>query len=701
MYHRLQVSSALLAAALIAASAVFSGAAARVPSVPPPTDKRPHPQRTLVLDGSPVQNVGNLLLHVPNWGMFGSMPNSTLPFSGAPSAEWPAGSGVEYLFAAGLWVGAIKDGIPAVSTAAYEFEFRPTQDPVDVVYYAAEGDPGGNRLPHPNADDDGDGLIDEEWLDGHDNDGDGLIDEDFAAISDQMLSCWYTDDQPEAVQVYPNHNPLHILVRQRTFQWSDPAFDDFVGFDYTITNTGLSTLDDVYLGVFVDGDVGSRDTPNYWADDATGYLTHPIQCTPWGGKPVEFAYVYDADGDGGQATGWCGLLILDHTTDPTGATAPQHVGFSTYAAFSGSQSWEEGGDPTNDFERYETMSRGTIDRGETNADVRFLVTVGPFTELPPGGTLQFRVALFAGDAAGGAIGDVLNNAAAAKSAYDGLWYDLDADPTTGVDGRETPVYGPATDVVVDSCESPPIVIPFVPEGEVAWVNEDCAFEEYSRVLCGYAPSDTVWYRTGTGGRESQIHWTLPTNVPVPVLVTRFDVRVSGLAAVVSWDVFADEPFEGFRLHRTTADGRTTVLANGASLLPPDSRSYVDEDVNAGETYRYTLIAVRSDGAEVASRSVETTIPALKTTLHQNYPNPFNPSTTISFTLAERGPVNLSVFTTEGKRVVTLVDEILPAGPNDVSWDGRDAAGRIASSGVYVYRLEAGKVVLSRKMIYLK
>jgi hypothetical protein len=331
-------------------------------------------ERILVIDGSPVHDVGSLWLHTGNWGAFGSRPTSGYPYSSAPSAEWPAGSGIEYLWEAGLWVGAIVNGVPAVSTASYEMEFRPTSDPTDVVYYAAEGDPGGNRAPDPNADDDGDGSVDEEWLDGHDNDGDGAVDEDFAAISDQMQSCWYTDDQPEASQIYPDHTPLHITVRQRSYQWADPDFDDFVGFEYTITNTGSDLLEDVYVGLFVDGDAGSRTVPNYYSDDGTGFYYAPVMCTQWGATPISVGYGYDVDGDGGQTPGYCGVALLDHLIDPAGTDAPAHYGFTTYQHFSGAAPYADGGDPTNDFERYEAMSAGTIDRdGTTPRDYRYLV----------------------------------------------------------------------------------------------------------------------------------------------------------------------------------------------------------------------------------------------------------------------------------------------------------------------------------------
>jgi len=118
-----------------------------------------HPSRVLVLDGSPVHNAGDLHLHASNWGVFGSQPGSANPFSSAPSGEWPAGTGIEHVYTGGLWVGAIRNGVPAVSTAAFEAEFRPTADPLDIVYYSSEGTPGGNRLPNPLEDDDSDGLI--------------------------------------------------------------------------------------------------------------------------------------------------------------------------------------------------------------------------------------------------------------------------------------------------------------------------------------------------------------------------------------------------------------------------------------------------------------------------------------------------------------------------------------------------------------
>ncbi|MCE5272952.1 T9SS type A sorting domain-containing protein [bacterium] len=91
-------------------------------------------------------------------------------------------------------------------------------------------------------------------------------------------------------------------------------------------------------------------------------------------------------------------------------------------------------------------------------------------------------------------------------------------------------------------------------------------------------------------------------------------------------------------------------------------------------------------------------------LSQNQPNPFNPSTTISYTIpegAEPLKVNLSVFNMRGQLVNCLVDRDQAAGTYSVNWDGRGSDGRSVASGVYFYRIQAGKYSQVRKMIILK
>ncbi|UCD64099.1 MAG: T9SS type A sorting domain-containing protein [Candidatus Zixiibacteriota bacterium] len=83
-------------------------------------------------------------------------------------------------------------------------------------------------------------------------------------------------------------------------------------------------------------------------------------------------------------------------------------------------------------------------------------------------------------------------------------------------------------------------------------------------------------------------------------------------------------------------------------------------------------------------------------LGQNYPNPFNPATDIQFTLPHATHVKLEVFNIMGQRVSTLVDRQMGAGTHSVTFDG----GQLAS-GTYLYRLQAGDKVETKKMSLVK
>jgi hypothetical protein len=81
-----------------------------------------------------------------------------------------------------------------------------------------------------------------------------------------------------------------------------------------------------------------------------------------------------------------------------------------------------------------------------------------------------------------------------------------------------------------------------------------------------------------------------------------------------------------------------------------------------------------------------------------YPNPFNPAVTIPFTLSRGGRARLSIFDVTGRRIIILVDGILPEGHHAVRWNGRDTRGRPMASGVYYIRLESAGLVSTGKII---
>jgi flagellar hook assembly protein FlgD len=88
-------------------------------------------------------------------------------------------------------------------------------------------------------------------------------------------------------------------------------------------------------------------------------------------------------------------------------------------------------------------------------------------------------------------------------------------------------------------------------------------------------------------------------------------------------------------------------------------------------------------------------------LHQNVPNPFNPTTTISFTLPAKTLVDLTVFDVNGAFVTTVVHGVRDEGLTEAVWKGTNERGNPVASGVYFYRLKAGKTEITKKMVLLR
>jgi len=83
-------------------------------------------------------------------------------------------------------------------------------------------------------------------------------------------------------------------------------------------------------------------------------------------------------------------------------------------------------------------------------------------------------------------------------------------------------------------------------------------------------------------------------------------------------------------------------------------------------------------------------------LSQNYPNPFNPTTTINYNIPHTEKVSLTIYDLLGKKIATLVDGIQQAGNHQVSWNAFSA-----SSGIYIYNIQAGKRIATKRMVLLR
>jgi hypothetical protein len=476
-------------------------------------------------------DVGLLKLMITNIGVIGN-PNFTDGFA----AEWQGG---EYLYAAALWVGAIaNDNLPYVSTGAYEFEFRPSLEPEDTIYRAYEGIANGNRLGFSTSpDDDNDGQIDEDFHNGKDDDNDGRIDEDYAAISQQMFSCEYWDYTQEAVNGYPEHRPLYLRVQQNSFQWSTQRANEFVGFDFKIFNDGYEVLRRLYIGFFVDSDVGRKDAAGYYTDDKGNFYnsdtlvvdqTNTFKCTQHVTREekdcskeqmhLSICYMWDEAQGGSNAIeddvkGFFGGMFLGHTIDPFGVSAPAQVTIHTAQFFSGSGSYPAG-DPRNDFERYDLLSKGSKINRPTGqpSDYRYLFSAGPFKELAPGEHLTFQTAFVIGEGQSG----MLQNAISAQKIYNGAWRDVDDNKITGQykgdGGNETCLFKLPDQPALswkDPCDSLNPTVRTIRETVCLpdnYVDNDCD-------CC------TPLYRSElearTNGNETLIHWVGDVAPPPP------------------------------------------------------------------------------------------------------------------------------------------------------------------------------------------
>jgi hypothetical protein len=149
-----------------------------------------------------------------------------------------------------------------------------------------------------------------------------------------------------------------------------------------------------------------------------------------------------------------------------------------------------------------------------------------------------------------------------------------------------------------------------------------------------------------------------------------------------------------------------MLVTGIGAIP--SLRLAPVPLAQGEHLEQTITleqaaAVRNPGTGVALALVPTGSSALPTIFHlyRNYPNPFNPSTTIRYQLPSAESVRLDIYDALGQHVRTLVQGLHQPGFYAAVWHGRDDKGRNAASGIYFFRMTAGRFVNTQKLLLVK
>ena len=263
-----------------------------------------------------VHRIGNVWMNIANRGYFGnqapgnrmSMEDPEHPGTWAPQCEFPAGSGAQYLFQGALWLGALirAEGYeyPRVSVAADGWvsgikEFTATSDTGIVERSCIEGaqDYLGREIYSPEA------VAPQEFL---------------AEFADTL-------SDPDSVGRDPldgEHRPLGIKISQKSMVWSDQDISDFIIVEWEIENVTGEYLKNLYIGMYVDGDVGDVEEHERYIDDLCGldaWRYFEDNNGDMDSVAIDLAYIADNDGrlgDVGEgndftAQGVSGVMLLN------------------------------------------------------------------------------------------------------------------------------------------------------------------------------------------------------------------------------------------------------------------------------------------------------------------------------------------------------------------------------------------------------
>ena len=345
------------------------------------------------------QSTGKMRVIISNMGIYGAFYGGV----GWPNFHWeyPIGSGAEHMDAFSIWVGGIKptgDTIVIGGWLGYYpwHELWPSTDDRDTIWESSIVELDELHGVYMR-DDDGDGLVDEEWFNGWDDDGDGLIDEDYATLSDQDFTMVMYD---YSCPIYSWPPYLYIKLVQTTHAWRSSMMDDMILFRYWIINQDTLPIYNLFLGYMIHPAVGYPEIAegDWGAVTSDDYVRYDPK--------RKLVICFDApDGRDGTVTEVVAVGFFD---------APGQDTTGVYQSFHYFRNWDNY--PEYDNEAYKFMSDGVIqgasfpdgligmDVAEA-ADLSVINGWGPFGRrindtlraLMPGDTLKIAGGLFGGE----------------------------------------------------------------------------------------------------------------------------------------------------------------------------------------------------------------------------------------------------------------------------------------------------------------
>ncbi|MEW6701134.1 MAG: T9SS type A sorting domain-containing protein [Bacteroidota bacterium] len=228
----------------------------------------------------------------------------------------------------------------------------------------------------------------------------------------------------------------------------------------------------------------------------------------------------------------------------------------------------------------------------------------------------------------------------------------------------------------------------------------------------------VWQYTG-----AQRPTPLGKKLAVPIVATSTIAQKPGTPYPVPWPNWVKVDLGSYNID---ASNSFVVAFLVEGTYPEKNRIMVTEKTGTEVDYSYTYLNSPSGGGSPAwyylttqnsgvyqylirayislnPTGVKEVVELMPSSfsLAQNYPNPFNPSTNISYRLQGTSYTTLRVYDMLGREVATLVNEEQPAGTYQIVWNGTDNFGNKVTSGVYIYRLQAGSFSQTKKLVLMK
>jgi len=219
--------------------------------------------------------------------------------------------------------------------------------------------------------------------------------------------------------------------------------------------------------------------------------------------------------------------------------------------------------------------------------------------------------------------------------------------------------------------------------------------------------------TATDGFDTEHDAVKPPNPPGPEYVSLFIAHPEWnypLGDKFAKDIRAAVPANGYQEWQLTMESSESDAQLSWTLVNIPDDYEVGYSINGGQYFdnmqdvstitisANTEITVRV-GSQVLGIDDEP-IPTVFA-LHQNYPNPFNPVTTLRYDLPENGIVTIIIYDMLGRQVKTLINQTQDAGFKSVVWNATNDYGKPVSAGIYLYQIQAGENISTKKMVLLK